>query len=169
MPRASEGVAYVQDRVIQNLIAETLFAANYMSGVAVYLDSFVDHDRGYYPRNSLLDRRYNPRPASYVFRNIQRALGCHLTSETGVPLPPTSVRSSNESPGVGAKVAVSPGIRSFAVETPQFRYTLRICDKDEEQSELSLSLEAVSDLGERKVTRMNLITGRVREIRSGLL
>jgi predicted phosphodiesterase len=169
MPRGREGVAFVQDRVIQNLIAETIFTAHSMRGVAVYLDSLVDHDRGYYPRISLLDRRYNPRPAYYVFRNLQRALECHLSSKTTLPSPPKSPRSSNESPGFGGKVEVSPGIRSFSLVTSQFRYTLRIGEKDEEQSELSLSLEAVNDLGKRKVARMNLITGRVRETHLGLL
>ena len=27
----------------------------------VFIDTFVDHDRGYYPRHGLLDRRSNPR------------------------------------------------------------------------------------------------------------
>jgi len=74
LPRESEGIAYTRDNEISNLVAETLVAAMAEKDVKVFLDTFVDHDRGYYPRNGLVDRRYNPRSSYYVFLNLLCAL-----------------------------------------------------------------------------------------------
>jgi len=35
-----------------------------MANTTVFIDTFIDCDIGYYPRIGLLDRRFNPRPAS---------------------------------------------------------------------------------------------------------
>ena len=37
------------------------------SGIRYVFDTFMDVDRGYYPRNAFIDRRFNPRPAAGVF------------------------------------------------------------------------------------------------------
>jgi predicted phosphodiesterase len=42
--------------------------------LAVYLDTFADHDRGYYPRHGLIDRACDPRPASAVLRHLVERL-----------------------------------------------------------------------------------------------
>ena len=50
----------------------------------VFLDTFADMDRGYFVRNGLVDRQYNPRAAGWVFRHQQRALAAlpHLAFQS---------------------------------------------------------------------------------------
>lgn len=74
---ASENPAeYNQDdRAIANQVAEALLAAFAIGDCDVFIDTYVDVDRGYFPRHGLFDRRYNPRPASFVYRYLQGWLG----------------------------------------------------------------------------------------------
>jgi 3',5'-cyclic AMP phosphodiesterase CpdA len=62
------------DAAIANRVAESMVAGAASEYVSVFLDTFVDLDRGYFPRHGLFDRRFNPRPASFVFRHLQAAL-----------------------------------------------------------------------------------------------
>jgi hypothetical protein len=57
-----------------NRAAEAIIAAYAYSNVRVFLDTFVDHDRGYFPRIGLYDRRINPRKGGKVVKNLQAAL-----------------------------------------------------------------------------------------------
>jgi predicted phosphodiesterase len=81
---ASENPAQCEkdDLANANRVAETIAVAFGLHDVDVFLDTFVDHDRGYFPRTGLVDRRFNPRPASFVFRHLHSALGpaCHELS-----------------------------------------------------------------------------------------
>ena len=74
---ASENPAeYNQDdRAIANQVAEALLAAFASGDCEVFIDTYVDVDRGYFPRHGLFDRRYNPRLASFVYRYLQGWLG----------------------------------------------------------------------------------------------
>jgi 3',5'-cyclic AMP phosphodiesterase CpdA len=74
---ASENPAeYNQDdRAIANQVAEAMLAAFASGDCEVFIDTYVDVDRGYFPRHGLFDRRYNPRPASFVYRYLQGWLG----------------------------------------------------------------------------------------------
>jgi hypothetical protein len=65
------------DRAIANRVALTIIAAYAAPAVQVFLDTFCDIDRGYFPRHGLYDRRYNPRPASFVYRHLQTLLADH--------------------------------------------------------------------------------------------
>jgi predicted phosphodiesterase len=65
LPRASESAVLDDDDAVANRVAEVVRAAALEPTVAVFLDGFVDHDRGYYPRHGLIDRAFNPRPAFY--------------------------------------------------------------------------------------------------------
>ena len=57
-----------------NRAAEAIIAAYAYPNVKVFLDTFVDHDRGYFPRVGLYDRRVNPRKAGRVVKNLQAAI-----------------------------------------------------------------------------------------------
>jgi len=57
-----------------NRAAEAVIAAYAYPNVKVFLDTFVDHDRGYFPRVGLYDRRNNPRRGAMVVKNLQEAL-----------------------------------------------------------------------------------------------
>jgi hypothetical protein len=68
-------VAMNDDLQNANRVAETVFAARADTGVQVFFDTFVDVDRGYFPRSGFVDRRYNPRLASNVYAYLSAALG----------------------------------------------------------------------------------------------
>ncbi|HSQ05066.1 MAG TPA: hypothetical protein VLN59_13565, partial [Burkholderiales bacterium] len=62
------------DFVIASRVAETVFAALTAPNAEVFFDTFVDVDRNYFPHHGFVDRRYDPRPASYVYRHLHGAL-----------------------------------------------------------------------------------------------
>jgi 3',5'-cyclic AMP phosphodiesterase CpdA len=70
-------VAENDDAANANRVAETLAVALALPQTTVILDTFVDMDRGYFPRTGLVDRRYNPRMAGDVYRNLNARLGPH--------------------------------------------------------------------------------------------
>jgi hypothetical protein len=55
-------------------IAEAMAAAAAFHNVTIYGDTFVDIDRGYFPRAGVLDRMYNPRPGFHAVRHMNAAL-----------------------------------------------------------------------------------------------
>ncbi|MBD9417777.1 metallophosphoesterase [Achromobacter sp. ACM04] len=55
--------ANTDDTAIAALVAEAFLAARTTDAVSYSFDTFMDVDRGYFPRNGLIDRRYDPRPA----------------------------------------------------------------------------------------------------------
>jgi predicted phosphodiesterase len=65
LPRAGESAVFNDDDAVADRVADVVRAAVLEPTVAVFLDSFADHDRGYYPRHGLIDRAFNPRPALY--------------------------------------------------------------------------------------------------------
>ncbi|MCW4012644.1 MAG: hypothetical protein NWF07_06595, partial [Candidatus Bathyarchaeota archaeon] len=62
--------------------------AGYVYPVRVFLDTFMDHDRGYFPRIGLYDRLLNPRRSAVVLRNLNAAF-----SKYGVPVSEPVVES----------------------------------------------------------------------------
>ena len=62
------------DFFIANRVAETVFAALSVPQADVFFDTFVDVDRNYFPHHGFVDRRYDPRPASYVYRHLHAVL-----------------------------------------------------------------------------------------------
>lgn len=62
------------DRAIADRVAETVFAALCDPRSDVFFDTFVDVDRNYFPHHGFVDRRYDPRLASYVYRHMHGAL-----------------------------------------------------------------------------------------------
>ena len=65
LPRGGESLAFVDDQFLGEVVAGAVAAAREHPEVAVFLDGFMDHDRGYYPHHGLIDRHHNPRPALY--------------------------------------------------------------------------------------------------------
>lgn len=70
-PGSSPAESFQNDRENSDRIAESVLAA-VSSGpeVSVILDTFADVDRGYFVRNGLVDRRYNPRPTSHIIKSM---------------------------------------------------------------------------------------------------
>jgi hypothetical protein len=66
--------AYTDDHANACRVADTVLANLLEPAVSVYFDTFMDVDRGYFPRSGFIDRRYDPRPASRVYANLHAAL-----------------------------------------------------------------------------------------------
>ena len=73
-----------------NRAAEAAIASYAHPDVRVLLDTFMDHDRGYFPRAGLYDRRLNPRRAAHVLRHLNAAINAHGTDIT------TPTRKTND-------------------------------------------------------------------------
>jgi len=58
-----------------NRVAEALIVAVALKNIQVIVDTFADIDRGYFRRNGVVDRHYNPRPGYHVVQNLYFA--CH--------------------------------------------------------------------------------------------
>ena len=77
-----EDEAWVTERALQ-----ALSAAAAHRGISAYLDAFADIDRGYFPRQGVVDRLYNPRPAFHALRHLNAALaeGAPYTAKVDAP------------------------------------------------------------------------------------
>ena len=67
---AGVAAARTDDRETAARAAQTLVLSRCGSGVRYVFDTFMDVDRGYYPRHAFIDRRFNPRPAAGVFTTL---------------------------------------------------------------------------------------------------
>lgn len=74
IPRNTEGERQTDDFRIAACVVEARLASQAHPHLKLLLDTFVDHDRGYYPRNGLLDRRGTPRPALHALRHLEQLL-----------------------------------------------------------------------------------------------
>jgi len=63
-----------------NRVAAAAVAGYAHPDIRLLLDTFMDHDRGYFPRAGLYDRRLNPRRAGHVLRHLQAAINAHGTN-----------------------------------------------------------------------------------------
>ena len=73
LPRAGESRCFDDDASVEQRVQAAFLAAVENPGVTVILDTTVDHDRGYFPRHALLDRRGNPRRAFHSLVRWSRA------------------------------------------------------------------------------------------------
>ena len=73
---ANENPAIMEndDLANANRVGEISAIALSLPKATCILDTFADMDRGYFPRNGLVDRRYNPRMAAHVYRNLNHFL-----------------------------------------------------------------------------------------------
>ncbi len=74
LPRGGEGVAFTDDLAVAARVVEAALGAWAHPDLTVLVDTLVDHDRGYFPRHGLLDRRCNPRLAFHALRHLARLL-----------------------------------------------------------------------------------------------
>ena len=63
----SVATARTDDRETAARAAQAMVLSRCGSDILYVFDTFMDIDRGYYPRNAFIDRRFNPRPAAGVF------------------------------------------------------------------------------------------------------
>ena len=67
-----------------------LLAARLSPGVRYVFDTFMDVDRGYFPRNGFIDRMFNPRPALRAYAGLASLLG----RETAISVEPTKLKGT---------------------------------------------------------------------------
>ena len=110
------------ERANTNRVAETVSAAWVCEEANVFLDTFVDLDRGYFPRTGLIDRRHNPRDAGRVVAHLQTALEQGGNGwRAGVASEHSQMRlcvleRENPAPGQGPALMVLPK-QELALET----------------------------------------------------
>lgn len=70
------------DQLNANQISEAITASFALNNIDVYLDTFIDVDRSYFPRHGLFDRRFNPRSTAFVFQHLNSFMaGLNETAE----------------------------------------------------------------------------------------
>jgi predicted phosphodiesterase len=157
--RASEGSKFTDDLAVANFVAETLAAAAAPSGmelshggvegigqsVRVFLDTFVDHDRGYFPRHALLDRRYNPRPAFHVYRHLAAALAGQRELRM-------------------REIGASQGTDAFVLESAQSLSFLLLSTGDPPSRRLALDWSLPDAALHGRATWLDLHSGRATEL-----
>jgi hypothetical protein len=149
MPRRTEAIAFTDDQKIANVVGETLISSLAANQIEVVLDTLIDHDRGYFPRHGIIDRRYNPRLAYHVFRHLHRAVSGRRDE----------LRIS--------KLKTSSGIKAFDIQTTEFRCTLVL--PDIEQNTIVLEYDSDVDTQNGSMRIMDLHTGRMKEIQVKIL
>ena len=88
------------------LTAEALLAARLSPKVRYVFDTFMDVDRGYFPRNGFIDRMFNPRPALRTYAALSHLLG-HNTEVTVDPANTKAGRTVRFRVGAATHVLVS--------------------------------------------------------------
>ena len=74
MSIGSPGSAQTDEDWVANRTAEAMLTAQAHKDIHVFCDSFADVDRGYFVRQGVVDRLYNPRTAFHVLRHLTGAL-----------------------------------------------------------------------------------------------
>jgi len=73
MPRGGETDVFDDDEQIAHRAVEASAARLRHPDIPMFLDGFMDHDRGYYRRHGLIDRRCNPRPGLHALINFAKS------------------------------------------------------------------------------------------------
>jgi len=142
---ASEDPAeYLTDDVrVANRVAESVVAAASTANVEVFVDTFMDLDRGYFPRVGLYDRRLNRRLGSYVLAHLQGVLNDY---------------------GPDAKLGVhweSSGWNAFSFETARATFNLFL-PQSGVLSEPGMALEVKPGVEEKRTAKLvNLASGSI--------
>lgn len=70
----SLAVERADDRANVASVAQAMILSKVSPGILYIYDTFMDVDRGYYPRHAFIDRRFNPRPAATAFTTLTSLL-----------------------------------------------------------------------------------------------
>jgi len=74
LAREQEGLRQTDNLRTARQVAEAVLVARLASRIQIFMEPLVDHDRGYFPRNGLIDRRGDPRPAHKIWVHLERLL-----------------------------------------------------------------------------------------------
>lgn len=141
---ASEDPAeYLTDDIrVANRVAESIIAAASTANVEVFIDTFMDLDRGYFPRVGLYDRRLNRRLGSYVLAHLQGVLNDYGPDIT---------------PGERWECL---GWDGFSFETARANFNLFLPPSGGSDHRMALEVKDLSE-GRRKTKMVNLASGSI--------
>ena len=143
LPRQSEGVAFEDDQAIANVVAESVVSVHGLSNVSLFLDTFVHHDRGYYPRHGLIDRQYNPQLSYYITKHLNGALP---DIQDGIELKPIKAHRN---------------VRAFLIQSFRHKTVLVLFKNKTQRVEL---MTAPSGINSDKTNWLSLFTGRTEKV-----
>ncbi len=148
---ASEDPAkYLADDLrVANRVAESVVGAAAATNVNVFVDTFMDLDRGYFPRVGLYDRRLNPRMGSHVLAYLQGVL-----NDYGPEV-------------ILGDVWKTAGWNGFAFETSRAVFNMFLPASDDSQDpRMAPSFRTAVD--ERRMARIvNLVSGMISKVTLG--
>jgi Icc-related predicted phosphoesterase len=146
-PRQDEGIVYNDDHHIGNIILESAAIIGNFQDVELYFDTFIDHDRGYNPRNGILDKRYNPRIGYYLLNNFYE-----VTNPLG---PFTKIQ----------RAASSDNVKAFLLESDTHRCLLILPNiKFDKINTIEIENSVFSNTNNRDIECIKLISGESIEI-----
>jgi len=143
LPRQSEGAAFEDDQAIANVVAESVVSVHGLSNVSLFLDTFVHHDRGYYPRHGLIDRQYNPQLPYYITKHLNGALP---DIQDGIELKP---------------IKADRNVRAFLIQSFRHKTVLVLFKNKTQRVEL---MTAPSGINSDKTNWLSLYTGRTGKV-----
>ncbi|VTU17803.1 Calcineurin-like phosphoesterase [Variovorax sp. SRS16] len=79
----SLAIERADDRANVASVAEAMILSKSSPGIRYVYDTFMDVDRGYFPRHAFIDRRFNPRPAATAFTTLNALLSSAQTLTLG--------------------------------------------------------------------------------------
>ncbi|MDP6805702.1 MAG: hypothetical protein QF902_10315 [Rhodospirillales bacterium] len=133
-----------------NRVSEAVVAAAAFPEIDVFIDTLADIDRGYFVRNGLVDRLYNPRLAAVVVRHLNEALA-RIEGDLAL----------------GPKLAMA-GCRVCAFRSPDAHRALILPDRALTLAEIALPGVGAGATGEGTVTRLDSgVVARIRWRRHG--
>lgn len=100
----SLAVERADDRANVASVAQAMILSKASPGILYIYDTFMDVDRGYFPRHAFIDRRFNPRPAATAFTTITSL----LSGASTIALTP-----HDDLTGATGSLAFSAGGRQF--------------------------------------------------------
>jgi len=71
---ASVAVKRAEDRKLAAMVAQAMILSRLDDRICYVFDTFMDVDRGYYPRQGFIDRRFNPRLPAKTFTMLNSVL-----------------------------------------------------------------------------------------------
>jgi len=122
MSGANPALETADDYLMVHRIAEAMAAVCAFDNVTVYADTFADFDRGYFPRQGVLDRLWNPRLGFHVVRHLNAALngiGGLLTPSDGGSFPGGSFVTLKSDKGLITLALPNPATSEMVLSLPE--------------------------------------------------
>jgi hypothetical protein len=122
MTGANPALETADDYLMVHRIAEAMAAVCAFDNVTVYADTFADFDRGYFPRQGVLDRLWNPRLGFHVVRHLNAALNGidgMLTPGDGGSCPGGSFVTLHSDKGPIILALPDPGTSEMVLSLPE--------------------------------------------------